>query len=330
MLRKSVLVVIGLGLFFLCFGNALAKEKLLLRCSESQSEGYPTVESIKYMGELLDRWTDGRITVKVFPDGKLGVETEVARMCQEGEIEMVRISLGNFGKVVELGPLNVFTLPYIFISKQHFKDVVQGEIGLELLKTLEDDGYVGLGYMDAGSRSLYYSGNKVIRKPEDMKGMTFRVMGSSVFQDMIEAMGANAVHIPFIEIYDALVSGAIDGAENNPPSIISKKHYEGVKYFSLTEHLMVPEIFLFSKKKWGELSASDQALIKKAANLAIEKEYDLWAIKEEKDLREIEKVGMTIIRNVDKQAFIDRTKSVRAKYGEKYKGLLERIEELTR
>ena len=295
---------------------------LEIKTSDVHGEGYPTTEAIRYMGDLLSQWTNGRITVNLFPNMQLGGEKEALEQVQLGALEMTRVSVGVVGPIVD--DFNVFNLPYVFKSLAQQHAVVDGEIGTGLLLKLEPAGLIGLGYMDAGSRSFYVK-DKQITKPGDLSGMKIRVMQNPMFVDMVNAMGGNGVQIAYNELYTSLQTGVVDGAENNPPSYDEGKHYEVAGYYTLDEHLMVPEIFVFSKKVWDTLSPSDQILIRKAAALCVIKERELWAAKETAALADLEKAGVHVLKDVDKTPFIEATQGVRDKYGAKYADLLKAI-----
>ena len=295
---------------------------LEIKTSDVHGEGYPTTEAIKYMGELLSQWTGGRYTVNLFPNMQLGGEKEALEQVQLGALEMTRVSVGVVGPIVD--DFNVFNLPYVFKSLDQQHTVVDGEIGTGLLNKLEPAGLIGLGYMDAGSRSFYVKDHP-IETPADLAGMKIRVMQNPMFVDMVNAMGGNGVQIAYNELYTSLQTGVVDGAENNPPSYDEGKHYEVAPYYTLDEHLMVPEIFVFSKKVWDTLDATDQQLIRKAAALCVIKERELWAAKEEKALDDLRAAGVTIISDIDKTPFIEATQAVRDKYGAKYADLLKAI-----
>jgi TRAP-type C4-dicarboxylate transport system substrate-binding protein len=177
--------------------------------------------------------------------------------------------------------------------------VIDGPIGQEMLDkiTASSAKMVGLGWMDGGSRSLYTK--KPVRKPDDLKGMKIRMMGNPLFVDTMNAMGGNGISMGYGEVFTAIQTGVVDGAENNPPSYESGKHYEVAGYYSLTEHLMVPEIFVFSKKVWDTLSPLDQQLIRKAAVLTTQRERKLWAEREEKSLAVLKEKGIEVIRDID-------------------------------
>lgn len=296
---------------------------LEIKSSDVHGPGYPTVAAIEYMGELLSDWTDGRVTIKIFHSMQLGGEKEALEQVQLGALEMTRVSVGVVGPIVD--DFNAFNLPFVFQSEEHMHRVVDGEIGTELLNRLEAGGLIGLGYMDAGARS-FYTKDRPIRTVADLQGLKVRVMQNPIFVEMMSSMGGNGVPISFSELYTALQTGIVDGAENNPPSYFTQKHYEVAGYFSLTEHLMVPEIFVFSKRVWDTLSPIDQQLIRKASAFAVVRERELWDEMEQKAVAELENAGVQIVRDVDKAAFIEATRPVREKYGAKYAELLKRIE----
>ncbi len=301
------------------FGTAASA--LDIKSSDVHPMGYPTTDAIQYMGELLNTWTSGRINVQIFHSMQLGGEKEALEQVQLGALEMTRVSVGVVGPIVE--EFNAFNLPYFFRSTDHMHKVVDGEIGTELLNKLEAGGLIGLGYMDAGSRSFYNS-VRPIKSLEDVAGLKLRVMQNPIFVEMVGAMGGNGVPIAFNELYTAMQTGVVDGAENNPPSYESGKHYEVAGYYTLTEHLMVPEIFVFSKKIWDTLDPIDQQLIRKAAALAVERERSLWAEREQASLKVLEEQGIEVITDIDKAPFIEATEPVRSEFGGEFADLIAR------
>ena len=318
--RKSLMAApfVAAGLALIPVTTATALE---IKSSDVHPMGYPTTDAIEYMGGLLNTWTSGRIGVKIFHSMQLGGEKEALEQVQLGALEMTRVSVGVVGPIVE--EFNAFNLPYFFRSVDHMHKVVDGEIGTDLLNKLEAGGLVGLGYMDAGSRS-FYNNIRPIKSIDDVKGLKIRVMQNPIFIEMVNAMGGNGLPIAFNELYTAMQTGVVDGAENNPPSYESGKHYEVARYYTLTEHLMVPEIFVFSKKVWDTLPELDRQLIRKASALAVQRQRDLWAAREQASLDKLRAQGYEIITDVDKTPFIEATAPVRQQFGEKFSDLIQR------
>jgi len=306
-------------------GAATSSPALEIKSSDVHPMGYPTTDAIAYMGELLSKWTHGRITVNIYHSMQLGGEKEALEQVQLGALEMTRVSVGVVGPIVK--EFNAFNLPYFFRSRQHMFNVVDGEIGTGLLQKLEEGGLIGLGYMDAGSRSFY---NKMhpVKTVEDLKGLKLRVMQNDIFVEMVNSLGGNGLPIAYNELIPAMQTGVVDGAENNPPSYESGKHYEIAGYYSLTEHLMVPEIFVFSKKVWDTLSPVDQQLIRNASILAAQKERALWAEREQKSLDVLRSQGVEVITDIDKGPFIDATRPVREKFGSDFSDLIKAASEV--
>jgi tripartite ATP-independent transporter DctP family solute receptor len=327
--QKSTTARVGVGVLggamvagLMTAFSAAPAAALEINTSDVHGDGYPTTEAIRYMGDLLSTWTNGRITVNLYPSMQLGGEKEALEQVQLGALQMTRVSVGVVGPIV--GEFDTFNLPYFFRSIDHMHHVVDGEIGTELLNKLQEGGLVGLGYMDGGARSFYVKGHP-IEKPSDLAGMKIRVMQNPVFVDMVNAMGGNGVQISYSELTTSLQTGVVDGAENNPPSLEENRQYEIAKYYTLDEHLIVPEIFVFSKKTWDTLSDVDKQLIRKASALCVVRQRELWAAKETAALEELRKAGTTIIDNVDKTPFIEATQPVRDKYGAQYADLVKRI-----
>lgn len=287
-----------------------ASAQTVLRSSDTHPDGYPTVEAVKHFGELLSDKTDGRYSVEVFHSAQLGQEADTIEQTQFGVIDLNRISIGAFG--TQVPKATVTQLPFIFRSAAHFHNVLDGPIGEEILASFEAVDVVALAYYDGGARSFYNS-VKPINTPADMEGLKFRVMGSDIFVDMVGALGGNATPMPYGEVYSSIQTGVIDGAENNYPSYDTAGHAEVAQFYSLDEHLMVPEVLVVSKIVWDGMSAEDQAAMREAAKESVAYQRELWAEKEVESKAAVEAIGVKI-NEVDKQPFIDAMKPVYDKY----------------
>jgi tripartite ATP-independent transporter DctP family solute receptor len=306
-------------------GSALAQQKTVWKAADVHPSGYPTVEAIVRMGAKLEAATNGRISIQMYPSMQLGGEKEMIEQAQVGALQIARISVGAMGPVVD--ELNVFNLPFIFRDEAHMRKVIDGPIGTELLEKISanpNTRLIALGWMDAGTRNLY--SNKTIAKPADLKGMKVRMMGNPIFVETMNAMGGNGVAMGFNELYSAMQTGVVDGAENNEPTILANNHYQVAKVVSQTGHLVIPEIFVFSKRTWDTLAPADQALLKKLSREAQAEQRTLWDDKTSKATDELKAKGMTFVPS-DKAAFYKSTQSIRDKYGAKYGALLKRIED---
>ena len=298
---------------------------IVLRSSDTHPDGYPTVEAVKYLGELVKERSNGRIEIEVFHSAQLGQEKDTIEQTQFGVIDMNRVSLGPFNNIIE--ETQVPSLPYIFRSVDHMHKVMDGEIGQEILDAFSDHDLVGLVFYDAGSRS-FYNRQKPVESMADLSGMKFRVMQSDLFVDMVNALGANATPMPYGEVYSSIQTGVIDGAENNWPSFESAGHYEVACYFTLDEHRIVPEVLVMSKKSWDKLSAEDQELIRQAAKDSVPHMRKLWAEREAASEAKIREAGVQIVSDIDKTPFIEAMKPVYEKYvtSDKLKDLVARIQ----
>ena len=305
--------------------QAAAQSKVVWKASDVHPLGYPTVEAIMRMGKKLEAQTNGRISVQMYPSMQLGGEKEMIEQAQVGALQIARISVGAMGPVVD--ELNVFNLPFIFRDENHMRKVIDGPIGAELLDKINANPasrIVALGWMDAGVRNVY--GKKSAATPADLKGQKIRTMGNPIFVETLNAMGGNGVAMGFNELYAALETGVVDGAENNPPTLLAQNHYLVSKVYSQTGHLIIPEIFIFSKRTWDALSPEDQALLKKVSRETQFVERKLWDDKTATAEGELKAKGVTFVA-ADKPAFYKATQPIRDKYGVKYAALLKRIEE---
>ncbi len=305
---------------------ALAQQKIVLKASDVHPLGYPTVEAIVRMGKKLEAATNGRLSIQMYPSMQLGGEKEMIEQAQVGALQIARISVGPVGTIVD--ELNVFNMPFVFRDSKHMEAVIDGPIGDELLEKINSNPQtrlIALGWMNAGSRNVYNS-KRPIRSTEDLKGLKIRMMGNPIFVDTMNALGGNGIAMGFNELYSAMQTGVVDGAENNPPTYIVQNHYQVAKYFSMTEHLIIPEIFVFSKRTWDTLSKEDQALIRKVSKEAQHEQRELWYKMEEEAVAKIKASGIEIVTFADKKPFQDAVKPVWDKHGGKYAELVKRIQ----
>ena len=239
---------------------AAAQQKTVLKASDVHAAGYPTVVAVENLGKKLEQATNGRVSVQMYPAMQLGGEKEAIEQAQIGAIAFARVSVGALGPVVD--DLNVFNMPYVFRNTAHMQQVIDGPIGQELLDKVTNSGkgLIGLCWMDAGARN-FYDTKKPIKTVADLKGLKIRVIGNPIFVDMANAMGGNGVAMGYDQVFSALQTGVVDGAENNPPSFVFDNHYQVAKFYTIDEHLIVPEMLVFSKKTWDAMSKEDQALL---------------------------------------------------------------------
>lgn len=289
---------------------AAANAQTLLRSSDTHPDGYPTVEAVKYFGELVKERTNGRYSVEVYHSAQLGQEADTIEQVRSGVIDLNRVSMAPWNSLVPLTMIP--SLPYLFTSPEHARKVMAGEIGDEIAKGFEDHGVVVLAFYDGGARSFYNS-KKPINSIEDLKGQKYRVIQSDVFVDMVAALGATATPMPYGEVYSGIETGVIDGAENNFPSYESAKHFEVAKYYALDEHTIVPEVFVMSKMAWDRLSDEDKEIFKQAGKESMEKQWELWDARVAQSRKIVEEAGSQIT-TPDKQPFIDAMKPVYDKY----------------
>jgi len=268
-MRRRDFIKIGAGGLATAFTSpALAQTKMVFKASDVQPAGYPTVAATENLGKKLAEATNGRLSVQMYPSMQLGGEKETIEQTQIGAIQLLRVSAGTMGPIVD--DINVVNMPFLFKNIAHSEKMMDGPIGQELLDKITaspNANLVALCWMNSGARSLYNSKHP-IKSIDDIKGLKFRVIGNPIFIDMMNSLGGNGVAMGYDQVFSALQTGVIDGAENNPPSYVFSNHYTAAKYYSLTEHLVIPEVLLFSRRAWTNLSADDQALNKKWAREA--------------------------------------------------------------
>jgi len=299
-------------------------QNIVMKAADVHPAGYPNVVAIENMGKKMEAATGGRIKFQMFPGSVLGGEKEMIEQTQVGAIQILRTSLGPIGPVVP--DVNVFNMPFVFRNEAHMRAVIDGPIGQEMLDKISASParLIALGWMDGGSRSLYTK--KPVRKPEDLKGQKIRMMGNPLFVDTMNAMGGNGISMGYGEVFTAIQTGIVDGAENNPPSLFTANHFQaGAKYYTQTHHLIIPEIFVMSRITWDKLSKDDQALVKKFSREAQMEQRALWDKFVGESNAQLKAAGVEYIA-IDNKPFYDATAAVRSKYGAPYADLIKRIE----
>ncbi|HCD52687.1 MAG TPA: TRAP transporter substrate-binding protein DctP [Balneolaceae bacterium] len=322
-MNRSWITLIAL-FFVLSACNHSDDKKTTLHLAHSLNTQHPVHLGMIRMGELLDEYSKGKMSLKIYPNQQLGSEREALELVQIGSIAMTKVSSGTIENFVP--ELRVYNLPYLFRDDEHIDKVLNGEIGRELLLAGEDYFLRGLTYYDAGQRS-FYTKDRPILTPDDLKGLKIRVMESQMAMNLVRGMDGSPTPISWGELYTALQQGVVDGAENNPPSYESSRNYEVAKYYSLDEHTMIPDMLIISTMQWNKLNTQQQEWLQMAADSSARYQRQIWAEAEEKALEVVRAAGVEVIYP-DKQPFIDKTAPIYEQYKEsdpEFYQLIQRI-----
>ncbi|MDA3816572.1 MAG: TRAP transporter substrate-binding protein [Prolixibacteraceae bacterium] len=310
-------------LVFLFSACGIKDERTVLKLAHGLEPSHPVHKGMVEMAKRLDDISDGKMEIEIYPSGQLGSEQQCVELLQIGSLAITKVSAA----VLESFTNNfqVLGLPYIFRSKQHSFNVLDGEIGKELLLSTEPYNVRGLCFYDAGSRS-FYTINQPIETPDDLNGLKLRVMKSQTAMQLVKAMGGSPTPISWGELYTALQSGVVDGAENNPPSFYTSHHYEVCNYYSLNEHTMVPDVLIVSTIVWNRLTDQEKEWLQQAANESVPRQRELWAKSEEESLRKVQEAGVKI-NYPDKEPFAKKVEPMIESYRSEPKlyDLIQRI-----
>ena len=298
-LKSTFLMFLGMVLLVVAGGCQKISDTREIKLAHALEITHPVHQAMLFMAERVKEKSGGKLVMDIYPNSQLGSERECLELLQIGSLGMTKVSAA----VLESFSPNykVLSLPYIFKDKQHYFDVLEGDIGTELLLEGEKYWLRGLTFYDAGSRS-FYSTNKAIDSPKDLKSMKIRVQSSPTAMNMVKAFGGAATPISWGELYTALQQGVVDGAENNTPSFYLSRHYEVSKYFSLNEHTMVPDILLISSIIWEKLTPQEQKWLQEAADESAVIQRELWKTAEEEALAAVKAAGV-IVSTPDKAPF---------------------------
>lgn len=298
----------------------------VLKLAHGLDQSHSVHKGMVFMGERVKEKSGGKMRLDIYPSGQLGSERENVEMLQIGSLAITKVSAA----IMEGFAPNyrIFGLPYIFTGREHAHRVLDSEIGREILLDGEKFWLRGLAFYDAGSRS-FYTKDRPINHPDDLRGLKIRVMQSPSAVNMIRAFGGSPTPISWGELYTALQGGVVDGAENNPPSFFLSHHYEVCRYYSLNEHSTIPDVLLISTKIWNTLTEQEQEWLQEAADESAVYQRKLWEESENESLRLAEEAGVTIIYP-DKAPFIERVQGLFEAYqqDEKFYGLIKRIQVL--
>lgn len=292
-----------------CIGPPEQKE---LKLAHGLPTDHPVHQAMEFMGQRVRELSDGKLNVEIYPSEQLGSEQQCVELVQIGSLAITKVSAAVMESFIE--DYKVLGLPYIFTSKEHAFKVFDGEIGDDLLLSSTDKWIRGLTFYDAGSRS-FYTKAKPIEHPDDLAGMKVRVMPSITAVGMVRALGGSPTPISWGELYTALQSGVVDGAENNPPSLYTSRHYEVCKFYSLDEHTTIPDVLVISQIVWDKLSEEEREWIQQAADESAVLQRKLWAESEEESMKEVQKAGVQINRP-DKGPFIEKVQPFLETYRE--------------
>jgi len=292
--------------------------------ADNQTSDYPTTQGDKRFADLVYERTDGRIKIQVKCEAELGSEAEVINQMKYGGVAFARVSTSQLAE--RIPEMNVLLLPYLYDDSDHMWRVLDGEIGDEFKDKVSAYDLVGLSWYDAGARN-FYSVDKPITCIEDCEGMNIRVQESTIMADMISALGAKPVEIVYSDVYRALEKGIVDGAENNWPSYEAMNHYKLAKYYTMDEHVRIPEMQVCSKVVWEMLDDDDRAIIQECAKESAFFERKLWTEREEESRKIAMSHGTQVITlsTEEKKKFRDAMSGLYEKYCGDYMDTIEKI-----
>ncbi|MDJ0761174.1 MAG: TRAP transporter substrate-binding protein [Woeseiaceae bacterium] len=274
-----------------------------LFAADSQPDDYPTTQGLHAIDRFLDERTGGEMRVRVYPGGQMGAEKDTLEIAVFGGLDLTRVNLAPINSIVP--ETIVLALPFLFRSIAHSRAVFDGAVGRKILDTMQPHGLRGMCFYDSGARS-FYNTKKPIYTPDDIAGMKIRVPNSDIYVAMMQALGANATPIPFGEVYQSLVQGVVDGAENNLPSYESTRHFEAAGHLSFTRHVMAPEVLVASGRSWDRMSPEEQDYLQAAASDSVSVMRKLWDARVDVSRQRVLDRGARFVEDVDQAAFAEK------------------------
>lgn len=274
---------------------------------------YPTVEAVRWIGQTLERETDGRLSIRLYHSGQLGREAEAIDMARYGVIDITRVFSGALNNAFPL--TQALCLPYVFDSIAHLRRVLDGDVGDEVLRSFETRDLVGLAIYDSSGR-CFYNTRHPIERPQDLHGLKMRVAASDIFIRLVRLLGANPTPMSLGETFSAMETHMIDGAENNMRSFHSSRHFEAARYWSETRHSYAPDVLVMSRATFLSLSPADRELVVRTARESVPVMRAKWDESEGK-AREAVLAAGTRVNDVDLEAFRHAAEPLLAEYRDK-------------
>jgi len=277
-----------------------------LKLGHNLAEDHAVNIALKNWSDELKEKSSGTINIEVVPNGVLGSESDMISQIQGGALDMAKVSaatLGNFSKAY-----TAFSVPYLFNDKDSFFKVLENdELMGEIYDATADQGFRGFAWLDSGARS-FYTKDKAIRKPEDLKGLKIRTMDSQMAIDMMSALGGSATAMGYGDIYTAIQQGVIDGAENNVTAL--RDHADVAKVYSYDMHTMIPDIVVISQKVWDEMSDNQKEVFKSTAKDMSSNYKQAWKEFEDQVINDVSSKGVEFVTDVDIPAFQEAVKPI--------------------
>lgn len=320
-----VLATVGLAVYLnVAGGRGDGEGARVLVLGHGLDASHPVHQAMVRMDERLRDLSGGRLAMTIHPSEQLGTEVQCVEQVQAGSLDLAKTSTGPLESFVP--EMTLFGVPYVFRDEGHFWRVAEGEIGQRLLMAGRGRGLVGLCFYDAGARS-FYTINQPIRTPADVRGLKIRVQSSVTAMNMVETLGGLPTPIAWGELYTALQQRMIDGAENNPPSLLTSRQYEVARHYSLDEHTRTPDILLISAKTWESLSEQERGWVRQAAAESSAYQRELWRIETERCMQALREAGVTI-HEVDKAAFAEAVEPMMANFPPEIRQLIEQVKQI--
>jgi len=321
-LTSSILIFVAL-LFTGCSEEQQGEQKTII-LAHAMHATHPVTLGMNYMTERLEEISDGRLTVKTYPTSQLGGERELLELVQIGTVGITKVSGAALENIVPAA--RVFSLPYLFRDEEHYRKVVDGDIGREILDAGTVFRLKGIAYYDAGFRS-FYTVDRPIITPDDLRGLKIRVQPSVMAINLIRAYGGSATPLAYGELYTAFQGGIVDGAENNPPSFYSSRHYEVTNYYIINEHTAVPDFLIISTPLWESLTEQEQQWLQEAIDESVQYQRVLWDESVLESMEAVKAAGVEVIYP-DKEPFRERVMPIYDTFRESYPDLYQLVERI--
>lgn len=286
--------------------NGASGEKTFnLTLAHNLAEDHAVHVAMTAWADAVKAASNGTINISIVPNGTLGSESDCVSQIQAGQLEMTKVSAGTLGNFAT--EWNCLSVPYVFRDRDHLYTVMNGDIAQDLYKLTESAGFVGITWLESGIR-CFYTKDTAVRTPADLNGLKIRTMQSDMAIAMMDAFKASAMAMGYGDIYTAMQTGVVDGAENNVTAL--RDHMDVTKYYCYDEHTMIPDVIVISSKVWNEMSDAQKAVMQSTALDMTANYRQLWADFEQSVIDAASAKGVEFVKDVDKDAFLAAVKPI--------------------
>jgi len=318
MKRMLLVLAIAFAVFLAACGNDNSETNgkngeatYVFKLGHVTQESHVWHQTALKFGEELEKLSNGRMKLQIYPASQLGQEKDMVQQLETGSLDFGFLT--NAYMSTREQSLNAWFMPFVFSNLEEAAKMRGSAVADEMLKQLESQGLIGFDFIFAGNRHILMK-DGFVNSPNDVKGKKIRIIGSPVMQDFWKEIGAGPTAMPLSEVYTSLQTGVIDGVDIDLDALVTEKYYENAKYLTITNQMTFPAVVVMSKQKFDSLSPEDQEIVKKAIQAACDWGVNEAIARETKNLETLKSAGVQVHQLEQLGDFEKAAKKIQEKY----------------